>query len=92
MGAFLDEALVSLKTVNQSKHHATRLLDAAVGYMLKNIDNQTTIPTRVARTGYMVDARRRGVQGCCTISLISWVIGSGEVCWKHRAISDRFFK
>jgi hypothetical protein len=65
---------------------------ATVGYMLKNIDNQTTLPTRVARTVYMVDARRRGVQGCCTISLISWVIGSGEVCWKHRAISDRFFK
>jgi hypothetical protein len=26
---------------------------ATVGYMLKNIDNQTTLPTRVARTVYM---------------------------------------
>jgi hypothetical protein len=26
----------------------------------------------------MVDAQRRGVRACCTISMISWVIGSGE--------------
>ena len=34
----------------------------------------------------MVDAQRRGVRARCTISMISWVIGSGETSRNFRQV------